>query len=72
MRDVTILFGNDVRVHRNWVLQDLSSQRLSRKLWVRLGAMGEDGGEIPAGGWTTDEETLGEVRVEATGILLGL
>lgn len=59
-------------MHCHWVLKNLPGERVLSKFWVRLRTMGEDGGEVPACGCAPDEETLGEVRVEAPGVLLGL
>lgn len=72
MRNAALLFGHHVRVHRYWVQEDLPGERVLSEFRVRLRAMGEDGGEVPACGCTPDEETFGEVRVEATSVLLGL
>lgn len=59
-------------MHCDWVLQDLSSQRVLSKLWVCLGAVSEDGREIPTRGWTADKETFGEIGIEDISVLLGL
>lgn len=71
-RIAVVLFGNRVRVHCDWVLHDLSSQRGLGELGVRLGAMSKDGGEVPACRWPSYEETLVEVGFEAFSVLLGL
>ncbi len=59
-------------MHCDWVLQDLSSQGVLSELRVCLGAMREDGREVPTRGWTPDQEALAEVGVKAAGVLLGL
>lgn len=59
-------------MHGGRVQQGLTGERVLRERGVVLGAVGEDGGEVRARGLAADEETLGEIGIEAFCVLLGL